>query len=371
MDYSGFLATEDMQALIDTLSEGGYRVLGPVARDGAIQYVELNDANDLPVGWRQQQSPGAYRLAHTDSSRRFAWANGPQALKPWLFSPHEPLWEVRRDTTGSLHFELTDLDVRPLAFLGLRACDLAALRLLDQHFLADPQDPYYASRRQGLLSIVVHCTHPAETCFCASTGDGPRAERGFDLALSENDDGYLVEVNGSAGRAIAARLPLRDARATEKTQAEEQIADAGRRQTRSLPGTSLQQRLFDRLHHPRWTAVATRCLGCGNCTSVCPTCFCHRHVEAPALAGESSTHSREWDSCFTEGHSYLHGYVVRPETEHRYRQWLTHKLGSWHSQYGRSGCVGCGRCISWCPVGIDITEEATAICGDGAEGRQP
>lgn len=369
MDYRGFLAGRDLQALIDLLCEGGHRVLGPVVRDGAIQYADLADADDLPSGYQQRQSPGNYRLTRTDSPRRFAWANGPQALKPWLFAPHEPLWTVRRNTNGSLHFETAASDARPLAVIGLRACDLAALRLLDQHFLADPQDPRYAARRHGLLRIAVHCTHPAATCFCASTGDGPRAGDGFDLALSEIDEGYLVEANGPAGHAIAAQLPLREVRETEKHGAERQITAAGQRQIRSLPDTDLSRRLFDRLHHPRWTSVAGRCLGCGNCTSVCPTCFCHRHVEAPALAAEHSTHSREWDSCFTEGHSYLHGFVVRPETEHRYRQWLTHKLGSWHQQYGRSGCVGCGRCISWCPVGIDITEEAAAICADESEGR--
>jgi ferredoxin len=141
---------------------------------------------------------------------------------------------------------------------------------------------------------------------------------------------------------------------------------AAEAQQRTLPGRDLQAPLFARLSHPQWQAIGERCLACGNCTAVCPTCFCHSEQEHPALDGGGSEHVREWDSCFTPGHSYIHGVVIRAETSQRYRQWLTHKLGSWHEQYGRSGCVGCGRCITWCPVGIDITEEVTTICGGDA-----
>jgi ferredoxin len=187
------------------------------------------------------------------------------------------------------------------------------------------------------------------------------------MALSETDAGYLVEVGTETGRAISATLPLRQADAATCLAAEREIATAGAGQRRKLPQGDLYDRLFERLEDPRWQDVADRCLACSNCTSVCPTCFCHRHRDEPALGGARSEHSREWDSCFTAGHGHLHGFNVRPETRHRYRQWLTHKLGSWHRQYDRSGCVGCGRCITWCPVGIDLTEEAAALCGDTAE----
>jgi ferredoxin len=176
-------------------------------------------------------------------------------------------------------------------------------------------------------------------------------------------------VGSVEGQQLADVLSIGPATVEQVATAQSQLEHAARSQTRLLPGRKLQTALFANLNHPRWDEVAARCLSCGNCTLVCPTCFCHAEHDVPALNGMETLHEREWDSCFTAGHGYIHGMQVRPETKHRYRQWLTHKLGSWHEQFGRSGCVGCGRCIAWCPVGIDITEEAGAIVGESADAR--
>ncbi len=369
MDNSGILPRGALQSLLDALTDRGYRTIGPQVRDNAIQYLDLADVGQLPAGWTDDQAPGSYRLSRVESPRCFAWATGPQALKPYLFCSREVLWRAERDATGKLDFSTSQTNGAPVAIIGARACDLAALALQDRHFLGAIRDPYYDARRDTLFIVALHCAFPADTCFCASTGDGPRAKQGFDLALSELDEGFLVEVGTERGAAVAAQLPLQPSRPEQHRQAEQEIEEAAHQQFRQLPSRDLQSALFARLEHPRWDAVAARCLSCGNCTSVCPTCFCHAEQDVPALGGARTEHVREWDSCFSVGHSHLHGFVVRPETRHRYRQWLTHKLGSWHTQYGRSGCVGCGRCITWCPVGIDITEEATAITGDNWEPR--
>ena len=367
MTATRFLPRERLQTLFDRIGDLGYRCIGPQVRDGAIVYDDLRDAAALPVGIGAHQAPGRYRLEHYAHARCFAWANGPQALKPLLFAPQETLWRVTRDAAGGLRFAAEQPPSQRRAVIGLRACDLAALALQDAHFAGALADPGYCGRRRDLLLVGVDCGHPADTCFCVSTGDGPAVTGGADLALTELDTGFLVRAGSEAGRALCDALPLRAPSAAELHLGEAEIEHARQSQRRSLPGRNLRDALFANLDHPEWDDVAARCLACGNCVAVCPTCFCSTEREQPAIDGSEAARVRLWDSCFSAEHSYVHGRLLRPDTRTRYRQWLTHKLGGWHDQYGRSGCVGCGRCIAWCPTGIDITREARAVCAEVAD----
>jgi ferredoxin len=359
---SAFLLRRDLQRLLQALMDAGYQCLGPQVRDDAIVYERLTDVAQLPRGITDSQNPGEYRLHRTASPRCYAWAVGPQALKPLVFQPVETLWQVRR-VDGRLTFEPHVPTPQPTAVLGVRACDLAALQLLDAHFLPSGQntDDHYRQRRESLFLIAVDCSQPAATCFCHSTGDGPAAHRGYDIVMAELDDGYLLAPGSDRGAALMAGLPLQplDPARIEDAEREQRRAEAAQ-QRRLDPEQG--KALLDKLDHPRWDDVAERCLACGNCTAVCPTCFCFSEADEAALDGSSSEHYRQWDSCFSYGHSYIHGQVIHSGRRERYRQWLSHKVGNWHFQYGRSGCVGCGRCLTWCPVGIDITEEVAAIC---------
>jgi ferredoxin len=363
---AGFLPLGRLPALLAALMQRGYRCLGPQARNGAIVMAELQSPDGLARGLQAEQAPGQYRLASDAHDRYFAWANGPQAIKPHAFAAEEPLWQVRRDARGELQFEAVTPEVPALAIIGVRACDLAALALQDAHFLRQGRrDPHYERRREQLFLVAVQCAVPAATCFCASTGDGPTPTAGYDVSLAELAEGFVAVAGSAKGREVLDALDLAPASRSQLDAARAQGLAAAAAQQRRLAGRNLRDALMASLEHPRWDDVASRCLACGNCTAVCPTCFCHAESDQPALDGQSSRHLRQWDSCFGESHGHLHGFNVRPDIRTRYRQWLTHKLATWHDQFGRSGCVGCGRCIAWCPVGIDITAEAAALTAGG------
>lgn len=356
---------DGLQRLLDVLSRRGHRVIGPTVRDGAIVYDEIASVEQLPAGWTEEQGPGTYRLKRRQDRALFGYAVGPRSFKQWLYPPSLRLWQaVRRN--GNVTFVEDAEPVPRFAFIGARACELHAIAIQDRVFLGGPyQEPSYRARRDQVFIVAVQCTQPSGTCFCASMGTGPRADSGFDLALTELPAGeksrFLVEVGSQAGAEVLEQIPHRPPSGGEAEQAAQLVAQAARRMGRVLETEGLREALYANLEHPRWDAVAARCLSCANCTMVCPTCFCATVEDVTDLSGETAERWRRWDSCFTLAFSYIHGGTVRSSARSRYRQWMTHKLATWVDQFGTFGCVGCGRCITWCPVGIDITEEAQAI----------
>jgi ferredoxin len=355
------IAPDALDGLIDALRRRGYRVVGPVVENGAIVYDDLVAARDLPVGWRDVQDAGTYRLERRDDGARFGFAVGPHSWKRFLFPPRVRLWSAQ---LGEHPVEDVHEDA-PLAFFGIRACELHAIEIQDRVFLRGRYtDSDYAARREGAFFVAVNCFEPGGTCFCSSMGTGPGVESGFDLALTELLDGehrFLVEIGSDRGAEIVDELEARPPTRVDLDAADRQTEVARERMGRTLDVSDVRDLLLDNLEHPRWDDVAARCLGCTNCTLVCPTCFCSAVEDTSDLAGEEATRTRVWDTCFSLDHSYIHGGSVRESGRSRYRQWLTHKFATWVDQFGTSGCVGCGRCITWCPVGIDVTEEITAI----------
>jgi ferredoxin len=356
---------EGLQALLDALSARGFSVIGPRVRDEAIVYAPLRNVADLPEGWTDRQDGGRYRLERRGDRALFGYAVGPHSWKQFLFPPRQRLWQARRTEAGFDLLEEPPPSER-WAFLGVRACELHALAIQDRVFLGGGHpDRSYAERRRDLFLVALQCGEPSGTCFCVSMETGPKASSGFDLALTELlGDGFhrfLVEVGSRAGEEILAAIPHRSAGEADRRKAEAVLDSTASRMGRTLDTRGIRELLQDHPEHPRWEEVATRCLACANCTMVCPTCFCSTVEDHTALTGESAERTRLWDSCFSLDFSYLHGGSVRKEIRSRYRQWMTHKLSTWFDQFGSSGCVGCGRCITWCPVGIDITEEVRAI----------
>jgi hypothetical protein len=369
-----------LQELIDVLRQSGYRTIGPHVADAAIIYDDVNSIAQLPLGIIDEQDGGRYRLSSTPEAGCFDHVNGPQSLKNYIFPPRETLQELVR-TGGNWQAQPPPAPGPPTAVIGVRSCDLHALAIQDRVFLEGPYvDPAYKARRERLFVVAVNCRRAAATCFCHSMGTGPAVTSPHDLALTELGDRLVVQIGSEAGAKIVTATgwqpaSYRDvARAQgvpqqlgrEMHQRAHCVREADQPQPRTLDTTGIRDLLLGNLNHPRWGQVAERFLSCANCTMVCPTCFCGTVEEITDLTGEHVKRERTWASCFTTEHSHLSSGPVRNTTASRYRQWLTHKLVSWIDQFGVSGCVGCGRCITWCPVGIDLTEEVAAIRGGEA-----
>lgn len=373
------IGLEGLDELVRALVARGYKVLGPVVRDGAIVFNEIEGVADLPAGWRDDQAPGSYRLVKTADRALFGWAVGPQCAKPEVFPSHLVIWKAK---PPGYAVEEVPNGAPPVAVIGARPCDIAALRVLDRVLDGQPVgDPVYNERRHGIFLVAVECYRPARTCFCVAMGTGPGTNDGFDIALTElvtgdgavGHDGtspaprYLARAGSQRGREVLATLPQRPASDRDHAERVGLLARAGSQMGRSVDTTALPELLARNLGNPRWDDVAERCLVCGNCTAVCPTCFCTNFEDTTDLEG-TVERRRTWASCADLAYSYVHGGPVRSSIKSRYRQWATHKFSWWWDQFGTSGCVGCGRCITWCPARIDITEELAAIrASDGAQ----
>ncbi|KPK29996.1 MAG: cytochrome C [Nitrospira bacterium SG8_3] len=356
---------EGLQQLFEILSREGYRIFGPTIHHTALVYDQIRSVSDLPVGWRDVQEAGTYRLVKEDTESLFGYVLGPQSWKKYLHPPVVRLWRAEREG-GGFHVVEEKYQIPQYAFLGVRSCEIHAIYSLDSVFgTQEFSDPIYNERRKKVFILAVNCTRPGGTCFCVSMNTGPEVKSGFDIALTEVlDNGrhyFIAEVGTEKGTNVLRDVTCRNPNEEEKRTARALLKEAARLMGRNLDTSNLKSIFYENFEHHQWEKVAERCLTCANCTMVCPTCFCNTIADANTLNGEHAERWRRWDSCFTLDFSYIHGGSIRTSEKSRYRQWLTHKLITWKEQFGTLGCVGCGRCITWCPVGIDITEEARTI----------
>ncbi len=354
------------ESLLSALHKRAYTIIGPTVRDGAIVLDEVRSTKDLPQGYQDEQAPASYRLHNNGSDSLFNYVVSPQSWKKFLYPPRLKLFSAKKNGKG---FEVgANTMATPLkyAFLGVRSCELHAIAIQDKVFYEGQYvDPNYSAVRKQIFIVAVNCTQPGGTCFCVSMNTGPKATSAFDLSLTEIEaEGvhhFVVEVGTAAGESLMNDVEHRTAEQEEVGRANELLSSAVAHMGKSLDTSNIVRLLNDNYEHPEWDDVAKRCLACANCTMVCPTCFCSSVEDVTDLAGDHAERWRRWDSCFTSDFTKIAGGNIRMSTRTRYRQWMMHKLAYWHEQFGTSGCVGCGRCITWCPVGIDITREAVVI----------
>ncbi len=354
------------------LEDDGFQIIGPTLQDRAIRYERLKSPDYLVHGYVDHQKAGCYHL-EKQGDLYFGYTVPQDSWRRHLQPPKETLWNVKRSPSGFDFEENSDDLQTKRVFFGVRPCELRAIEIQDQIFLkGNYVDPHYHHRRDGLFLVVVHCIRATSTCFCTSMGVQPfcsnqedqKSHARPDLALTEIEGQFfLVRPGTHRGAQYLNRLELEEAN-PEDLEIETRLSQVVQRDLKrnlNLNQDHLKEIMDLQMESPYWNEVAQRCLSCANCTLVCPTCFCSTTEDLVSLDENTTERIRKWDSCFHLSHSYIHGGSVRSSVSARYRQWITHKLVTWKEQFNTEGCVGCGRCITWCPVGIDIRSEANRL----------
>ncbi|MGD9591737.1 MAG: 4Fe-4S dicluster domain-containing protein [Candidatus Berkiella sp.] len=359
----GKLLPQDLNALFIQLQNKGYQIIGPKREGQCITYAQIDSIEDLPKGWTDYQEKGTYRLKNRNDNAYFGYNIGSRTFKQFLFPPREKIFKISKQ--GNM--QTLSLDkIHKLALIGVRACELHAIQIQDKVFMSDNHaDQHYLQRRSQSFIVALNCHTAANTCFCVSMNTGPEVASGYDLNLSEiiNDKEhyFICEVGSEKGREIFEKLTITEVTQDDMNKKKKMIEHTASKMGRSLDTTNIKEKLEKAHDHPHWDDVASRCINCANCALACPTCFCSTNEDVSDIEQETTTRTKVWDTCFSQEYSHIHDANVRSSSKSRYRQWLTHKLGTWHDQFDTSGCVGCGRCLTWCPVGIDLTEEFASL----------
>lgn len=326
-------------------------------------YEEISSLDDLPLGWSDEQSPGKYTLKKQNHAFYFHYNCSPHSWKRFVFPPKQKILTATKLNENSFEITPEKNIQKKIAFLGMKPCELSALHTLDGVLLKSAfKDTPYELRRQNILTIVTNCSKASSTCFCTSMQTGPIAKSGFDLSITEiitaPKPSFLMTVGSPLGHDVIKDLKLPEATKEQIDFIEIQGIETSRQISKTLDTSQIKDVFYKKRTSPVWEKVGNACLSCANCTMVCPTCFCTTIEDTSDLAHNHAERWKNWDSCFNLDFTYMSGGSTRVSTSSRYRHWITHKLASWEDQFNQSGCVGCGRCITWCPVQIDITEVA-------------
>ena len=323
--------------------------LGYVLRGDSVILGEVRNLADMPVWVSDHQAPGHYSL-----KRGFKFRHSFYSPKWFLLPPKYDLLVTTPDYNYSSPLNLPE---KRVVLLGVKPCDLVAVTVLDR--LLHGKHPVYTARRSSIVGVVVEeCLEPGETCFCAVMGSGPLATSGFDLAYARLDENTLIFKPGSQlGHDLVSRLKLREA----SRELVESYYEVSKRAVNAMKNRLAQlQELLVALgksirDEEFWREVSEKCVGCGNCNYVCPTCFCSEIIDT--VEESWSLRTGIWISCLSYTYGLVAGGHFRRDLYTRYRHFVLHKFLFYPKQTGGLlGCVGCGRCITWCPVGLDLRE---------------
>jgi ferredoxin len=272
----------------------------------------------------------------------------------------EEMFSFQKDKQ-SYHIELPSPDGQKQLIFGIHPCDANAMTILDKTFEDAYEDPYYLSKRKITVLVGLGCTRPYDSCFCTSLGSSPTDSANVDLMLTDIGDEFLVEGVTDKGRELMRMSSeLEEATKADETRAKEAKEAAYSKVTRQLDTTNIGKKLLSFFEDQDfWEEIAAKCLSCGICTLLCPTCYCFDINDE--LIKDKGTRFRSWDSCSFPVYTKLPMENPRLEKWRRVRNKVCHKYEFFPMNFDVIACTGCGRCIRQCPVNWDITQTLEKI----------
>jgi sulfhydrogenase subunit beta (sulfur reductase) len=310
-----------------------------------------------------ERAPGTFVLEAVDDVSR-ARPDALRTVLPFKKLLLKPRFTMMERRNGGTTRELDDNDAGPVVFFGAHACDIHALQVLDLIYLSEYQDPYYKRNRERLTVIGYGCS-PDDRCFCASLGT-ETVEQGFDMFLTPLGARVLVTVGSARGDDIVRgnRGLFEPATREDTRDYLQRLREREAQFTLSMDVTDLPYVLELKRDDPIWEELGRKCLCCGSCSMVCPTCACFNVLDELPENGRS-TRVRTWDSCLYRDYAVVAGgHNFRAARADRVRNRYYHKQEAFVREYGKPSCVGCGRCIENCPTGINVVEVFMHVRGE-------
>ena len=320
----------------------------------------LIETYDLFAPVQLTEGVSAYKKIDQPEEVDLSHSNSQKAAKEVFFPQSEVMLQCEK--TEKLNRVTSVEEVRrERILLGARPCDLQAISILDPVFMGkEYTDVYYLKKRETTLIIGFACDQPRSTCFCSSVGGGPFIRTGSDLFFIDLGDAYLIEFITKKGGALRDNRLLKEADAKDLSLAHGIEKKAREKLNSYLPVEGIEKSLDRIMEGPFWDRIHEKCIGCGVCTFLCPTCHCFDIADE--AVNNKGRRVRNWDSCLFPLYSLeTSGHNPRPTGRERTRQRLMHKFNYYPKNFGRIACVGCGRCIAYCPVNFDIREAIEEI----------
>ncbi|MEM4513481.1 MAG: 4Fe-4S dicluster domain-containing protein [Ignisphaera sp.] len=325
----------------------GYKVFG-----GSVIWGSISDVNDLPLNVSDIQGPGFFRITKGTRFRH-------SVASPKVFlNPSEQLLLM---VFRNYDVESVVGEIPRVVLFGIKPCDVKSIEVLDSIL---GNHPLYAKARKAIAGIVVEeCLEPGETCFCGATDSGPNAGKGFDISYAKvNENSVIFRYGSNLGKRIIDELGLKEAERDIVEEYVRLVENAKTKTVSKIPKVvDVQKALYNCIEDISiWAMLSKNCVGCGNCNYVCPTCFC-LEFEDEIVDERYAKRVAKWIGCLTYTYGQVAGGHFRPQLYMRYRHFVLHKFLFYPKQIGLLGCVGCGRCITWCPLGVDLRKTLSEI----------